>query len=70
MSIVRRYISLRTALVEPSFIGYLGDFHRASCTWLVQLLLDPDQSTERESFAPVKYRDLTFPLSEPPNTLK
>lgn len=65
-----KYISLKTALIEPSFISYLGDFHRASCTWLVQLLLDNDQSTERETFAPLKYRPLSFPLPDPPNTLK
>ncbi|KAK9512148.1 hypothetical protein O3M35_000634 [Rhynocoris fuscipes] len=65
-----RYLCMRCALLEPVMLKLLGQFEVATATWLIQIVLDPIVE-DRISYAPVAYRELTFPLPDmAPPTLK
>lgn len=62
-----RYLCMRCALLEPNMVQILGQFQVATCVWLVQVVLDREEG-DRDSYAPLILRPLTFPLpdSAPP----
>lgn len=67
----RRYLTLRCAVLEPSTIALETQFIVATCSWLVQVVLDPDTREDRESFNPTEFRQLSLPLTgAPPPTLR
>lgn len=62
---------MRCALLEPTTLGLFGEFLSGSAVWLVQVVLDNSDSEERDSFAPLTKRTLSFPLPQYiPVTLK
>jgi len=66
-----KYLSLRCALIEPSTLGLEGHFIIATCSWLVQVVLDPDMRENRDNYNPTEFREVTFPLpATAPPTLK
>ncbi|XP_039292450.1 ubiquitin conjugation factor E4 A isoform X2 [Nilaparvata lugens] len=71
--LMKRYLSLRCALFEPTSLELLSGFVGATCSWLVQVVLDdtPSADAPRDTYAPLKWRKLTFPLPQHiPNTLR
>lgn len=65
----KKYRSLRAVLIEPGFLMMLSQFHKATATWLVQICLN--NNFNEETFAPLAYKDIVFPMSEDvPQTLK
>ncbi|XP_046680072.1 ubiquitin conjugation factor E4 A isoform X3 [Homalodisca vitripennis] len=66
-----KYLSLRCALIEPSTLMLEGQFVMTTCTWLVQVVLDPDLREDREAFNLTEVREVTFPLpTTAPPTLR
>lgn len=59
-----RYLSFRCALLEPSALSQIRQFHVATAVWLVQVAVDPDLSETRESFAPCTQKEVKFPLPD------
>lgn len=59
-----RFLSLRCAVLEPSTLRLIGQFHLVTAMWLVQVVIDNDRSEDRESFAPMVVRPVCFPLSD------
>lgn len=68
-----KYLSLRASLLCPENLILLANFHTSTASWLMQVILDEFQEGEtvRSSYAPKKFKPITFPLPEiVPNTLR
>lgn len=59
-----RFLSLRCAVLEPSTLRLIGQFHLVTAIWLVQVVVDNTHSEDRESFAPMVSRPVSFPLPD------
>lgn len=65
----KKYRSLRAVLIEPGFLMMLSQFYKATTTWLVQVCQNNNFSND--TFAPLSYKDVKFPMSDDiPDTLK
>ncbi|RZF45305.1 hypothetical protein LSTR_LSTR011121 [Laodelphax striatellus] len=65
LGLMKRYFSLRCALFEPSTFELLSGFVGATASWLVQVVLDDDVTqSPRDTYAPLKWRQLAFPLPD------
>uniref|UniRef100_A0A1B6C5Z5 Ubiquitin conjugation factor E4 A n=1 Tax=Clastoptera arizonana TaxID=38151 RepID=A0A1B6C5Z5_9HEMI len=58
------FLSFTCALKEPNTLTSIRQFHTATAKWLVQVVIDPDLSENRENFAPQVQRDVVFPLPD------
>ncbi|XP_026684797.1 ubiquitin conjugation factor E4 A-like [Diaphorina citri] len=63
-----KYIAYRTVLLHPTTLSLLTQFQLCTCVYLVQLLLNVDQSESSDttvtSHAPLMMRPVSFPLPE------
>lgn len=50
--------------MEPSTLSLMGDFYSATAEWLVQVAIHPVVAGEQETYAPLNFLPLSFPLSE------
>ncbi|XP_014486144.1 PREDICTED: ubiquitin conjugation factor E4 A [Dinoponera quadriceps] len=67
-----KYLSLKASLLVSEMLQHLARFHAMTAFWLIQVnLYDVSDEEDRQSFAPIEYKSVTFPLSETvPTTLR
>ncbi|GLH02118.1 Ubiquitin conjugation factor E4 A [Gryllus bimaculatus] len=59
-----RYLSFRAALLEPTSLQMMSQLHVATAVWLVQVTLNTDIQVPMSSYAPMKFKEMSFPLPE------
>lgn len=68
--LTKRSIAMRAVLLEPSNLSALADFCVATAEWLVQVAIHSPVQEDTETYAPLNYLPLTFPLPDyVPDTL-
>lgn len=55
---------MRATLLEPMNLVLLGDLYVATAEWLIQVAIQPPVAGQPESYAPMEFRPLTFPLPD------
>lgn len=59
-----KYLSIKCSMSEPNLLEEVFSFMSASAFWLTQVALNTDCDDKLTNFSPLKFKTVTFPLSD------